>query len=93
MSVSIQIPTQLRPLTQGAPSVAVNGHTVEEVLKDLDHRFPGIADRIFDESGSIRRFINVYLGDENVRLLDGLKTSVGPDDALVIIPAVAGGCS
>ena len=91
VSISVRIPTQLRTLTGGAGEVEVEGSTVGEVLKALDAAHPGLADRLFDESGSLRRFVNVFLADEDVRVLDGLATPVSPGQTLSIVPAVAGG--
>lgn len=91
MSVTVRIPTQLRTLTAGAGEVAVEGSTVGEVLKALDAGFPGLGERLFDESGKLRRFVNVFLADEDVRFLDGLGTPVGAGQTISVIPAVAGG--
>ena len=91
MSVSVRIPTQLRTLTGGAGEVQVEGATVGEVLKALDVAHPGFADRLFDEGGSLRRFVNVFLADEDVRFLDGLATAVSDGQTISIVPAVAGG--
>jgi molybdopterin converting factor small subunit len=91
MSVSVRIPTQLRTLTGGAGEVQAEGATVGEVLKALDAAHPGFADRLFDEGGSLRRFVNVFLADEDVRFLDGLTTPVSDGQTLSIVPAVAGG--
>jgi sulfur-carrier protein len=91
MSVKIRIPTQLRTLTGGAGEVGVEGSTVGEALKALDSAHPGFADRIFDEGGGLRRFVNVFLADEDVRFLDGLATQVADGQTLSIVPAVAGG--
>jgi molybdopterin converting factor small subunit len=91
MSVTVRIPTQLRTLTEGSGQVSVEGSTVGEVLKALDSAHPGFADRLFDESGELRRFVNVFLADEDVRFLDGLATPVADDQTLSIVPAVAGG--
>ncbi len=81
MSVTVRVPAQLRTLTGGAAQVSAEGSTVGEVLKALDAAHPGFADRLFDECGSLRRFVNVFLADEDVRFLDGLDTPVdrGPD--------------
>ena len=91
MSVSVRIPTQLRPLTGGAGEVAVDGGTVGDVLKALDAAHPGFAERLFDGSGELRRFVNVFLADEDVRFLQGLDTPVAEGQTVSIIPAVAGG--
>ena len=91
MSLTVRIPTQLRTLTGGAGEVEVEGATVGEALKALDAAHPGLADRLFDESGELRRFVNVFLADEDVRFLDGLATPVAAGQTLSIVPAVAGG--
>jgi len=91
MSVIVRIPTQLRTLTGGAGEVEIEGASVGEVLKALDVAHPGFADRLFDEAGSLRRFVNVFLADEDVRFLDGLATPVADGATLSIVPAVAGG--
>ena len=91
MSVTVRIPTQLRTLTGGAGEVEIEGASVGEVLKALDVAHPGFADRLFDEAGNLRRFVNVFLADEDVRFLDGLATPVAEGATLSIVPAVAGG--
>jgi molybdopterin synthase sulfur carrier subunit len=91
MSVTVRIPTQLRTLTGGAGEVEIEGASVGEVLKALDVAHPGFADRLFDEAGNLRRFVNVFLADEDVRFLDGLATPVTDGATLSIVPAVAGG--
>ncbi len=91
MSVSVRIPTQLRTLTGGVGEVEVEGSTVGDALKALDAAFPGFADRIFDDAGQLRRFVNVFLADEDVRFLDGLTTPVAAGQTISVVPAVAGG--
>ncbi len=91
MSVTVRIPTQLRTLTGGAGEVGVDGSTVGDVLKALDVAHPGFAGRLFDDSGELRRFVNVFLADEDVRFLSGLATPVTDGQTLSIVPAVAGG--
>ncbi len=91
MAIAVRIPTQLRPLAGGAKELSVDGTTVGEVLKALDAAHPGFADRLFDESGGLRRFVNVFLAEEDVRFLDGLNTPVIEGQTLSIVPAVAGG--
>lgn len=91
MSVKVRVPTQLRPLTGGAGELSLDGSTVGEVLKALDAAHPGMGDRLFDESGGLRRFVNVFLDDEDVRFLSGLSSEVKPGQTLSIVPAVAGG--
>jgi molybdopterin synthase sulfur carrier subunit len=91
MSVTVRIPTQLRTLTAGAGQVGVDGSTVGEVLKALDAAHPGIGERLFDDGGKLRRFVNVFVADEDVRFLDGLATAVTEGQTVSIVPAVAGG--
>lgn len=90
MPVIVEIPTILRPLTDGAKTVAVAGQTLGEVIGALDAAHPGIAERIV-EAGAVRRFVNVYLNDEDVRFLNGLATPVAEGDVVTVLPAVAGG--
>ena len=91
MSVTVRVPAQLRTLTGGAGEVGVEGSTVGEALKALDAANPGFGERLFDESGALRRFVNVFLADEDVRFLEGLDTPVADGQTLSIVPAVAGG--
>ena len=91
MSLTIRIPTQLRTFTGGSGEVEVEATSVGDALKVLDAAHPGLADRLFDESGQLRRFVNVFLADEDVRFLDGLATPVVEGQTLSIVPAVAGG--
>ena len=91
MSVSVRVPTILRTYTKGESEVSAEGGTLSEVLDSLDSSFPGIKGRVVDEQGKLRRFVNVYVGNEDVRFADGLDTTT-PDGAQVsVIPAVAGG--
>ena len=90
-SVTIRIPTQLRTLTGGAGEVSLAGGTVGEVLHALDAAHPGFGGRLFDDDGGLRRFVNVFVADEDVRFLQGLDTAVAPGQTLSIVPAVAGG--
>jgi sulfur-carrier protein len=91
MTVTVRIPTQLRSLTGGASEVAVAGGTVADVLKQLDAEHPGFGERIFDESASLRRFVNVFVADEDIRFLQHLDTPVTEGQIVSIVPAVAGG--
>ncbi|HLT17454.1 MAG TPA: ubiquitin-like small modifier protein 1 [Acidimicrobiales bacterium] len=91
MSVTVRIPTTLRTLTGGQAEVTVEGATVGEVLKNLDAAHPGIGDRILDEEGGLRRFVNVFVADDDVRFLQQLDTPVPDGETVAIIPAVAGG--
>jgi MoaD family protein len=91
MSVSVKIPTQLRSVTEGeADTMIEDASTVGEVLDRLYERYDGLRDRIA-EDGDLRRFVNVYVGGEDIRFLDGLETSVDDGDEVTILPAVAGG--
>jgi molybdopterin synthase sulfur carrier subunit len=91
MSVSVRVPTILRTYTKGESEVSAEGATLSEVLDSLDSSYPGIKGRVVDEQGKLRRFVNVYVGNEDVRFSEGLDTTT-PDGAQVsVIPAVAGG--
>jgi molybdopterin synthase sulfur carrier subunit len=91
MPVKVRIPTPLRKLTSGEGEVSAIGKTVVEVLDDLESKYPGFRERLFDESGNLRRFINIYLNDEDIRFLNGPDTVVKDSDEISIIPAIAGG--
>jgi MoaD family protein len=90
MSVKVRVPTTLRTLTGGKSEVEVEGSTVGEVINDLESGHPGFAERLLDENG-LRRFVNVFVADDDVRFLDGLDTKVPDGETVSIIPAVAGG--
>ena len=91
MSVRVRIPTILRTYTGGESEVTAEGATVAEVLDDLDVSYHGIRGRIVDESGELRRFVNVYVGNDDVRFLDSLATATPDGTQISVIPAVAGG--
>jgi sulfur-carrier protein len=91
VSAKVRIPTQLRPLAGGASEVSLEGATVADLLKALDAAHPGFGDRLFDEAGKLRRFVNVFVADEDVRFLQGLETPVPEGATVSIVPAVAGG--
>lgn len=93
MQVTVRIPTQLRSLTDGVAEVVTSGDTVGEVLGNLANSYTGLSERLFDDSGSLRRFVNVFLADEDVRFLEGLDTKVLSTQIISIVPAVAGGAS
>lgn len=92
MSASVRIPTILRTYTGGESEVTADGGTLAEVLDDLDANYAGIKARVLDDSGELRRFVNVYVGNDDVRFLDGLQTATADGAQISIIPAVAGGC-
>lgn len=89
--VMVRIPTPLRRVTQGKDKVEVSGSTLSEVIEHLNAQFPGIKERLLDEGGELRDFVNIYLNGEDVRFLQGLTTSTKPGDEVSIVPAVAGG--
>jgi molybdopterin converting factor small subunit len=91
MSVSVRIPTILRTYTGGESEVSAQGATLAEVLDDLESNYSGIKARILDEQGAIRRFVNVYVGNDDVRFLDSLDTKTPEGVQVSVIPAVAGG--
>jgi molybdopterin converting factor small subunit len=91
MSVVVRIPTTLRPMAAGQSEVKVEGSTLAEVLAGLDAAHPGFSARILDDDGQLRRFVNVFVADDDVRYLQGLDTPVPDGETVSIIPAVAGG--
>jgi molybdopterin synthase sulfur carrier subunit len=91
MAVIVRIPTQLRTLSGGASEVKIEGSTVTEVLKGLDAAHPGFGERLFDEHGELRRFVNVFVADEDIRFLQGVDTELTDGTTVSIVPAVAGG--
>jgi molybdopterin synthase sulfur carrier subunit len=91
MSVSVRIPTTLRTLTAGESEVSLEGSNVRDVLTRLDQAHPGFADRLLDDDGNLRRFVNVFVADDDIRFLEGLDTPVPDGSEVSIIPAVAGG--
>lgn len=88
--ITVRIPTPLRTLTGGNEQVEVNGSTLREVIDTLEKQHPGIRDRLLDEKG-VRRFVNIYVGDEDVRFLEGLETKLSAGTEVSIVPAIAGG--
>ena len=91
MAVTIRIPTQLRELTGGAAEVSLEPGSLKEVLDALDAAHPGFSGRLYDDGGELRRFVNVFVADEDIRFLDGLDTPVADGGVVSIVPAVAGG--
>lgn len=91
MTVSVRIPTTLRPLSGGASEVKVEGSDLRSVIANLDEAHPGFAGRLLDDDGNLRRFVNVFVADDDVRFLSGLDTPVAEGVEVSIIPAVAGG--
>ena len=91
MPVIVRVPTQLRSLTGGAGEVAVEASTAGEALKAVDALHPGLTERLFDDDGALRRFVNVFVADEDIRFSEGLETPVAEGETVSIVPAVAGG--
>ena len=88
---TVLVPTPLRRLTGGQSKLTVEGDNIEAVLRAIDTAYPGIADKVFDGEGNVKRFINVFLNDNEIRTLQGLDTPVGENDRVSIVPAMAGG--
>jgi molybdopterin synthase sulfur carrier subunit len=91
MPVTVRIPTPLRSITKGSAEVPAKGETVDDVMRDLERQFPGLRERLVDEKGELRRFINIYVNEEDVRFLQGRTTTLKDGDTLAIVPAIAGG--
>ena len=91
MPLLVRIPTPLRTLTKGAAEVQAAGGTVESLVDDLERQFPGLKERLMDETGELRRFINIYVNEEDIRFLQSKKTALKDGDQVSIVPAIAGG--
>jgi molybdopterin synthase sulfur carrier subunit len=91
MSVPVRIPTPLRKLTQNQEIVQIEGATIKDLINNLEQSYPGLKERICDEQNNIRRFVNVFLNDEDIRFLQDAETAVKPGDEVSIVPAIAGG--
>ena len=91
MAIKVRIPTPLMKLTSNQSEVSAEGKTISDIINNLENQFNGIKDRICDESGAPRRFINIYINEEDIRFLEGEKTVVKDGDEISIIPAIAGG--
>ena len=91
MSVTVKVPTPLRRLTKNQREVKVNASTIQEVIEGLEEKFPGIRERLCDESGEIRQFINFFVDGEDIRFREGLATELNDGEAVSIVPAAAGG--
>ena len=87
----VRIPTPLRKLTRGVAEVETSGGTVQDLMNDLESRYPGLKEKVLDEGGEIRRFINIFINGEDVRYLRGLATETKASDEVSIVPAIAGG--
>ncbi|PAW77978.1 MAG: molybdopterin synthase sulfur carrier subunit [Verrucomicrobia bacterium Tous-C9LFEB] len=91
MPIQVSIPTPLRGLTSNQDTVEGSGSTVSEVIQNLEKAFPGIGERLVDEQGNLRRFVNIYVNGEDVRFLDDKNTAIKDNDEVSIVPAIAGG--
>ena len=90
MPITVRIPTPLRTLTQGKDEVEAKGKNVREIIEDLEKNYPGLKDRLLDDKG-VRRFVNIYQNEEDIRFLESLETKVKDGDSISIVPAIAGG--
>lgn len=91
MPVLVRIPTPLRALTKGAAEVQAAGDTVDDVIQDLERQYPGLKERLVEDGGQLRRFVNIYVNQEDIRFLEGAKTVLKTGDEVSIVPAIAGG--
>ena len=91
MAISVKIPTPLRKLTDGNSTVSVSGSNITNIISDLENKYPGIKDRICEENGEIRPFVNIFVNGEDIRYLEGLNSKLSENDEVSIVPAVAGG--
>ncbi|MFQ5509275.1 MAG: ubiquitin-like small modifier protein 1 [Leptospirillia bacterium] len=91
MSITVRIPAPLRKLTDGNSDVSANGANIAAIVDDLEANFPGLKERLCDESGQIRPFVNIYVNDEDIRFMNGPETALSEGDSVSIVPAIAGG--
>lgn len=91
MPISVRIPVQLRTLTHGQEVITGTGRSVLEIIEDIDQQYPGLKDRICESDGKVRRFVNIFINEEDIRFLENLQTPITERDELSIIPAIAGG--
>lgn len=91
MAITVRIPTPLRKITQDKDEVEASGTNIKEIIEDLETNYTGLKERICDENGELRKFVNFYLNDEDIRFMENLETPVKDGDELSIIPAIAGG--
>ena len=91
MAITVRIPTPLRRLTDGADSVETDSANIQNTIENLEQKYPGIRERLIDDSGELHRFVNIYVNGEDIRFVDGLKTNIKDGDEVSIVPAVAGG--
>jgi molybdopterin synthase sulfur carrier subunit len=91
MPVTVRIPTPLRSVTKGNADVQAKGDTVDDLIADLERQFPGLRERLVDESGELRRFVNIYVNQEDIRFMDNRATALKDGDEVAIVPPIAGG--
>jgi sulfur-carrier protein len=91
MSINVRVPTPLRRFTAGVDEVTANGNSIRAVIADLEHNHPGIGERLLDDNGELRRFVNIYLNGDDIRFLNQLNSTVKDGDDISIVPAIAGG--
>lgn len=91
MAVKVRIPTPLRKLTSGVGEISIEGQTVQEMINNLEKAYPGMRDRLCDEGGNLRRFVNFYLNEQDIRFIKGKDTPLKEGDEISIVPAIAGG--
>ena len=91
MAISVKIPTPLRKLTDGVSTVNVEGHNIGKIISNLELEYPGISERLCDENGQLRAFVNIFVNGEDIRYLSGMESSIADGDEISIVPAVAGG--
>jgi sulfur-carrier protein len=91
MSARVRIPTPLRRFTDGAEEISAGGATVAAIVDDLDHNHPGLKERLCDEAGKVRRFVNIFVNGDDIRFLNNLETTIKDGDEVSIVPAIAGG--
>ena len=91
MSIKVRIPTPLQKLTNNQPEVECNAKNIKELIENLDKKYPGIKGRLCDENGNLRRFVNIFVNEQDIRFLNGDKTELNDGDEVSIIPAIAGG--
>ncbi|MFQ5329353.1 MAG: ubiquitin-like small modifier protein 1 [Thermodesulfobacteriota bacterium] len=91
MAVKVRIPTPLRKITNGSDEVSAEGSTITTVIEDLEKSYPGLKERICDEEGKLRRFVNLYVNDEDIRFMSNMETELEDGDEISIVPAIAGG--
>ena len=93
MRITVRIPTPLRRLTRNQAAVEATGSTIHALIEDLDKLYPGIGEKLIDEAGETRPYVNVYVNEEDIRFLDGPNTQLRDGDTVSIVPAIAGGCA